>query len=116
MGFILAGGAYKLWETVDPATPFLHAYFEDLIAIPVILGIALFMTQWLLKKWRSYTISLRDLILLTVVFSLYFEVILPRFNAHFSSDLVDVGCYALGTIFFARFLNRPYFAPSEASH
>ena len=100
--------AYKLMELSYPAIPFLHAYFEDLIALPIVLKTALLTGQSLRKPWRSYVFGKVELAVITVLFALYFEWILPSYNPLFTTDALDFLCYGLGTLVFWRWLNRPF--------
>lgn len=85
-------------------------YFEDLLALPIILSSALLAIQWFVPGQRGYTLSRIDLLVITLLFSIYFEAVLPVFNPAFTSDGVDVLCYVTGAYLFASYLNRP-FAP-----
>lgn len=85
----------------------LTSYLGDLLALPVLLTLALaaqrrlgphpttfiFPDAWLLAAWLGV--------------SVWFEALLPRFSPHAIADPFDVLAYALGTLAFRRWLNRP---------
>jgi len=95
--------------------PWLHSYLEDLIALPVILGCALTAVQIARKRWQSFVIPKRDLVLITIAFAFYFEVVLPKFSDRFTQDPWDALCYVLGAGFFYTFINRPWIQPSTTA-
>lgn len=85
----------------------LTSYLGDLLALPVLLTLALaaqrrlgpqpatfvFPDTWLLSAWLGI--------------SVWFEVQLPQFSPRALADPFDVLAYALGTLAFRRWLNRP---------
>ena len=85
----------------------LTSYLGDLLALPVLLTLALaaqrrlgshpatfvFPDAWLLTAWLGV--------------SVWFEALLPHFSPHAVADPFDVLAYALGTLAFRRWLNRP---------
>lgn len=87
-------------------TPF-NSYLGDLLALPVLLTLALaaqrrlgphsatfvFPDAWLLAAWLGV--------------SVWFEGLLPLFSSHAVADPLDVLAYALGTLAFRHWLNRP---------
>lgn len=98
--------AYKLIETIYPAIPFLHTYLEDLVAIPLILKTALIIVQGIIGRKKTIEISASEILIITGLFSVYYELLLPTFNEQFYSDPLDVICYFIGALFFMRFLRR----------
>gem|GEM_PF-560978 len=98
---------YKIVEVFHPDLPFAHAYLEDLIAIPLVLKTALLAVQQVRGKWSSYTLSTAEAIVITVLFSAYFEWMLPARNPLFTADVWDVLCYGIGCAFFLLWLNTP---------
>lgn len=98
--------AYKIIETIYPAIPFLHTYLEDLVAIPLILKTALIIVQAAAGRKRIIEISLSEILIITGLFSVYYELLLPALNDQFYSDPWDVICYYIGALFFMRFMRR----------
>lgn len=97
---------YKTYET-EIESNLLTFYFEDLIALPIILKTALLLIQSISKSWRFYRISLRDLLIITLLFSLYYEGILPILSENFTADWLDLVCYFIGSASFYLILNTP---------
>ncbi|WP_019947288.1 hypothetical protein [Hymenobacter aerophilus] len=85
----------------------LRAHLADALALPLLLTLAL----WGLRRYyfrRPAFVLPRSWIFSTwLVFSLWFEWLLPRLDAHATADWRDVLAYALGGLVFARFMNRP---------
>jgi hypothetical protein len=98
--------AYKIFEIHYPAIPFLHTYLEDLLAIPLILKTAMIIIQGTIERKKTIEISAWEILIITGLFSVYYELILPAFNDQFYSDPLDVICYYIGALFFMRFLRR----------
>ena len=94
-------------ENLKFVPPPISWYFEDVIALPIILGIALAAIQSLRTNWRNYTIRLRDLWVIVVLFSVHFELIMPSISAKHTQDPVDVICYLFGAMFFMLLMNKP---------
>lgn len=86
---------------------FFHNYFEDLIAVPIVLKTALLSVQLLRKSWRNFVFKRLEIICITALFSIYFEWILPYFNAAFTADHLDLICYGIGAWFYMLILNTP---------
>lgn len=88
--------------------PFLHSYVDDLVCAPVILFPALlFFRRFIYSRNATYIFPTGYLLFFWVVFSLYFEVILPNFNSSFTADPLDMLMYAIG-IFVFSFMQKPF--------
>ncbi|MEX2596343.1 MAG: hypothetical protein WEC59_05370 [Salibacteraceae bacterium] len=98
---------YKLVELTGQAPSFLTSYFEDIIVMPLLLKTALITIQSLSKRWSDYVIKVQDIVIITVLMSIYFEGVLPYFNPVFTADIIDVVYYSFGSLFFVSFLNKP---------
>jgi hypothetical protein len=98
---------YKVFEQTDYQISFLSNYLEDIIAIPIILKSSLLIINNIHSKFHSFQISRIDIVIFVLVFSMYFEFYLPKVDSRFTADLMDVVCYTLGGIIFARFMNQP---------
>jgi hypothetical protein len=97
--------SYKQVEIYFPSIPFLHSYFEDLIAIPIVLKTAQLIIQVIVPNQRNLKLKLFDIALVTVAFAVYFEWHLPFIDPRFTSDWIDVIAYGSGAIFYSVFLN-----------
>ena len=82
MGFNL----FKLVEHSVELNLFWSGYFEDIIAIPVILKSSLLVLQLCRERYKNYVVKASDMIVILVSFSIYFEILLPQFDARFTSD------------------------------
>ncbi len=112
---LLSTAAYKIAELLGFQDPFLSSYFEDIIALPLILLIAQTFIQHANKKWRSFRIQLSDVMIIFIGFAVYFEFILPRVDDRFTADPLDVLCYASGALLFL-IVNRHELLPRMNKH
>jgi hypothetical protein len=88
--------------------PFIHSYLDDLMAMPVILGITLQVYRWIHPS-RSYFVFTKVQIIVAVVYiSLLFEGLLPLYSDTYIRDVFDVVCYAVGAFYFHKLINVPY--------
>ncbi|WP_297334807.1 magnesium citrate secondary transporter [Algoriphagus sp.] len=87
--------------------PIIHAYLDDLLAMPVILGITLQLFRWMHPAKNSYIFAKTPIIISWVYVSLVFEWFLPRQSPQYISDPWDILCYGMGTIYFYRWMNKP---------
>ena len=110
---VLTFFAYKVYELFHPATIFMHAYLEDLLALPLVLKTGLLSVQWINKRWRSFVLSQREVLVITCLFSVYFEWLMPRSTTAFTADGWDVVCYAAGSAAFLFWMNKPWVMNTE---
>lgn len=90
----------KLMAYMDVFQPWwLKNYLDDLLCMPIILGICLKGTQ-LLKRNKNIRISLFSALSLAAFYSLYFEVILPPLMERYTADIFDVFLYFTGALIF----------------
>jgi len=75
--------------------PFLHAYLDPFLAMPILLGIF----DWE-RRWRYGAAPLRvwEVVVVTVGFSILFEWYFPRWDARFTADWWDVLAYGFGAL------------------
>lgn len=90
--------------------PYVHSYLDDLLAMPVILGITLQIFQWINPVGTNYRFSPLQIMVGVAYVSLIFEVLLPYWSDSYVGDLWDVFCYSVGAVYFYRFIN-----PNSAS-
>lgn len=88
--------------------PFIHAYLDDLLAMPVVLGLTLQVFRWIHPLKNRFYFSKIQLLVGWIYFSLLFEVLLPRWSDIYTADLWDVVCYGIGTVIFDRLINRKF--------
>lgn len=86
--------------------PFVHAYLDDLLAIPVILGITLQIYKKIHPKKDRFTFTKTQIFVAVIYVSIVFEWFLPKFSSIYISDSLDVICYFAGGIYFYLLVNR----------
>ncbi|SIS53909.1 magnesium citrate secondary transporter [Belliella pelovolcani] len=91
--------------------PWIHAYLDDLLAMPVIFGITLQIFRWIHPLRNQFVFTKVQLLVGWFYFSLIFEVFLPRRSDIYTADPWDVLCYAIGTLLFYKLINFPISDP-----
>lgn len=86
--------------------PFVHNYFDDLQAMPVILGITLQVFRWIHRAKGAFVFTKIQILVGTAYISFLFEVLLPQWSDKYTADPWDVLCYGLGSVYFYFFINR----------
>ncbi|WP_152969681.1 hypothetical protein [Pedobacter sp. Hv1] len=81
-------------------------YLSDLLAVPVIATLSLWLMRWLLSQ-QNFVLVYWQLIFIIMMCSIIFEVLLPYFMERYVSDSVDVLMYLLGGGFFWKVMNKP---------
>jgi hypothetical protein len=84
----------------------LDCYLDDLVVLPILLGISLIIQQNFISNY-SFIFHLKTIVFCIFYFSLAFEVIIPIFNQHYTSDWKDSVAYAIGGFYFYFFQNKP---------
>ena len=72
-------------------------YANDLLYLPLVLGAIEFLIRRL-KRDSSFKLSLGFVIFLAWAYSIYFEYYLPKVDARYTSDCIDVILYFVGGI------------------
>ena len=85
---------------------FLVGYLEDLLALPLILGLTLIIMRSLVYKKKTYTLSPTQIIYTLALVSVLFEFLLPLYSKDYVQDFYDLICYSVGSVFFALYMNR----------
>ncbi len=94
-------------ERLGVTIPLVHSYFDDLLAMPVVLGITLQIMQWLYPSGNQLTFSKPQVLVGWVYFSIILELFLPWLSPTYTADIWDVLCYGIGSIAFYRWVNKP---------
>ncbi|NVO32057.1 hypothetical protein [Hymenobacter lapidiphilus] len=85
----------------------LRAHLADALALPLLLTLEL----WLLRRYYfrrpAFVLPISWIFSTWLVFSLWFEWLLPHLDARATADWRDVLAYALGGLVFGLWLNRP---------
>ena len=94
---IVALTIYTL-QRLQVSLPFLVNYYgNDLLYIHLVLGAIEFLIRRL-KSDSTFKVSLGFIIFLAISYSIYFEYYLPKVNARYTADWVDVILYCVGGI------------------
>jgi hypothetical protein len=86
---------------------FAHSYLDDLLAIPVILGITLQIYRKIHPRKDNFSFTKTQILVAVIYVSVVFEWILPRFSTTYISDILDACCYFAGGFYFFFLINRP---------
>lgn len=109
--FIFASLAFWLNQFLEKSLgvfiPFYHSYGDDLMAMPVVFGICLQLMRWVHPLKTELVFTKKQLLIGLLYFSVIFELILPRLSSIYTADPFDVLCYAIGTLIFFKWMNRP---------
>lgn len=97
---------YKFIQLTYPSIPFVHAYLEDVLAIPIVLKSAEFIIRLIPGK-QDFRVRIMDVVVTTLMFSIYFEWWIPKVDLRFTSDLYDLIAYACGAGIFLFLLSAP---------
>lgn len=87
--------------------PIVHAYLDDLLAMPVILGITLQIYRWIHPLKNQFIFKNQHIVVATTYVALMFEFVLPKFSSTYTADYWDILCYCLGAILFKFQINYP---------
>lgn len=82
-----------------PLPPLINNYLNDLLCLPIVLKICKYVVQFI-NSDKQVNIPIKISLTLTIVYSIYFEVVLPTVNSRYTGDLIDVVLYFLGFLFF----------------
>jgi hypothetical protein len=85
--------------------PWVHEYLDDLLAMPVVLGIALQVFRWIHPQKENFRFSKTQVAVGCLYFSFLFEFLLPKWSKIYTADIWDVLAYAIGAVAFYVFIN-----------
>jgi hypothetical protein len=103
---------YMMQHLSIPLPTLINNHLNDLLCMPIVLKIC----QYVVRHIRNDTavqIPIRIALTLTLFYALYFELILPKFNERYTADMIDVGLYSIGFVFF---IGIERFGTSKATH
>ena len=87
--------------------PFVHAYLDDFLTLPLSGALILFVQRFLTYRNPAYVLPVWQVAFLWLVFSVWFEWYLPQQSAAYVQNGWDVVAYALGGVLFQFTINRP---------
>jgi len=85
--------------------PFVHEYLDDLLAMPVVLGISLQVFRWISHLKDRFILTKTQILVGVAYFAFLFEFLLPMFSPVYTRDFWDMFCYGVGAVFFHRLIN-----------
>ena len=88
---------YVVQRLQFPLPTIINNYLNDLLYIPLILGTIEFTIRRI-KKDSSFKLPFGFVIFLAISYSFYFEYYLPKVDARYTSDCIDVILYFVGGI------------------
>ncbi|HYK76344.1 MAG TPA: hypothetical protein VEV16_05160 [Daejeonella sp.] len=92
---------------LDWTIPIINSYLTDLLAVPVVMQLALAFQRTFVERNENYCFKAGHVIFVVFYISLVFEWLLPRLDAKFTSDGMDILMYILGGLIFWFQINRP---------
>lgn len=104
---LLFAGNQVLEKSLGIFVPWIHAYLDDLMAMPVILGITLQIYRWIHPQKDFFSFKKQQVWVALIYVSLVFEAFLPWVSTDYRSDSWDVVCYAMGAFLFYKKINQP---------
>lgn len=100
-------------KILDWKIPWADNYLDSLLCIPIFLGLLLVERRFFFgkvfsnkKNNNTYTFSLFETFIITLVLAIIFEEGFPRWSSHFTKDLWDYFNYFVGGLFFYYFINK----------
>jgi len=111
--FVVAAALYSLYKVLrffgSWALPtYVTGYLADLVCMPILLTLTL-VVQRRLTRNLAFTFPDSWLAAAWIYVSVVFEAIVPHWSPRYVPDPLDVVAYALGTLAFRHWLNRPGF-------
>jgi hypothetical protein len=87
----------KVWGL---SLPWADSYLDPLLCMPLLLTVYQIEQSWL---WGRKKMPLAEILIVTTVLSLVFEVIFPGLSHRFTADMLDVAAYFAGALLYFRF-------------
>jgi hypothetical protein len=96
MGLVAFGHQY-MQKQFNLQIPWLHAYLDDILCMPLFLAI------WRWEKqlfWRTFQLRRMEILFFTCFIFVLFEGILPHFSTAYTADWKDGLAYSCGSSIF----------------
>lgn len=94
-----------LQKWLDINFPLVDNYFDNLLAMPIILSLLLVERQYLFKKGKTYRLSGLDVVIATIFIIVISEIVFPLLSEKFTTDWWDVVCFIAGSLLFYTTIN-----------
>lgn len=86
--------------------PLVNSYFDDFLAMPVVLGITLQIYHWIHPLKKRFIFTPLQILVAVLYFSVIFEGLLPLVSEVYIRDLWDILYYLLGAVWFYFLINK----------
>ncbi|HSI91725.1 MAG TPA: hypothetical protein VK927_11450 [Adhaeribacter sp.] len=97
---------HSVWrQLLLPEHWLLQNYLNDLLCLPLVLSLAVFLQRHIVLRQPAYSLSGWQIGLVVAYFSVTFEGIFPWFMPRYTADIFDVAAYVAGGWLFYRFGN-----------
>lgn len=103
MAVVLAAINQTLEKGFGIFLPVIHNYLDDLLCFPIVLTLGLAAYR---SVYPDYRLSWFHMLSVFIIYSVYFEWILPKQSSNFTADSVDVLMYGVGLAIFSYFINQ----------
>lgn len=87
--------------------PYLHAYLDDVLAPPIVLGLCLVFFQRVFPADPNYQLPFSLILIFVLWYALLFEWIFPSYDLRHYADIFDVFAYFSGALIFWKWGNYP---------
>ena len=91
----------------------LYAYLDDLLSMPLTLGLILAVQRAYFKD-LTMTVPVAHVVFAVATFAIFFEFLLPLYREAYTADMLDVIAYAVGALAFHLLMNKPLKVPAAA--
>lgn len=117
--FLLAIGLYLVNRFLLPVldlTQYRVPYLNDILALPVVLTVTLWLQQKLFPRSCRLRLNAAQVVFAVIYFAVFFEGILPALSDRYTRDYWDMLAYAVGGIIYYFLLNphpKPQLKPEK---
>ena len=105
--FLIALAVFAIYHfvPVQPYLPVFQYYLDDLLCLPLILTLILFVHRTFRISSESFILPRSHILISLTLLAGVFEIFLPRITLGFTADLYDVIAYGSGAAIFDLFIN-----------
>lgn len=82
------------------AIPYLNNWLTDFVFVPLIIHASYIVGYFLLRLKKPHIYPLSQILLLSLIVSVVFEYVMPKYTTYNTADLGDVLAYLLGGMFY----------------
>ncbi|MGU9936993.1 hypothetical protein ACTS95_15270 [Empedobacter brevis] len=105
--YLLSWLFIKLTRIYSIEIDYLNHYLTDIFAVPAMTHFGSFLISKVKYNNQLYIYPTTYLVITAFVLSVLLEFIMPKFSSKYTADLVDVGCYFIGILFYLK-VHKPY--------